>query len=230
MPTNLPEKTSQRQTHFTPKSLNTNVKLDTHKIARYLWIGRGDQHWYRDCQEVFIQLFGEEKLKLVCKLFAATSINTSLKSNITLFRRAFYEIEHGLPTGKYLPNICTQIDRIKAGEPLSGRKINNFANAMAGDKNAVVVDIWIMRAFNMDKRYMRRTGPHEGLERSGGPTDGQYSRIETYIQEEGRKMGLEPREFCAMLWAGVRIDTSGDKRTHYKEILLHKLTNLFNVI
>lgn len=69
------------------------------------------------------------------------------KSNVTLFRR--YEIENDLPVGNYLPNIQDQLRLIRSGQPLSGRKINAFARAMAGDQNAVVVDIWLLRAFDL---------------------------------------------------------------------------------
>lgn len=214
-----------------------------------MWLGRGDINWYSDCQAMFIELFGQEKLQLVCRLFAATSINTSLKANITLFRRAFYEIENGLPIGDYLPNIRQQLQQIREGSPLTGRKINNFANAMAGDKNAVVVDVWILRAFGQDKKYFRRSGEktpdyigalftemwssyplNKGLYRSGGATDRQYTLIEAYIQEQAREMGLEPRQFCAMLWAGIRIQTTGNNQTHYREQLRYQLDNLFKCI
>jgi hypothetical protein len=235
--------------------------MNTSKIARYVWIGRKDFNWYRDCEEVFVELFGRDRLRLVCQLFAATSINTSLKANITLFRKALYEIDNGLPRGKYLPNIQAQIDSIRAGGELSGRKINSFARAMSGDPDAVVVDVWLLRAFDMDKKYFRKSPGLEtnhviidednqeqikysinlgaivdskikkrGLMRSGGASDSQYSKIETYVREEAKAMGIQPRQLSAMLWSGVRIDQSGDKETHYKTLLRDKLINLFNCI
>lgn len=225
--------------------------MDTSKIARYVWIGRKDLNWYRDCEEVFVELFGRERLPLVTKLFAATSINTSLKANITLFRRALYEIDKGLPRSKYLPNIEQQIDQVRAGGELTGRKINSFARAMSGDSEAVVVDVWLLRAFDMDRKYFRNEQPpvlnnqtdiedtkstpyaplwkKRGKFRSGGATDGQYSKIESYCREEARAMGIQPRQMSSMIWAGVRIDQGGDRETHYKTLLRLKMNNLFNV-
>lgn len=207
--------------------------MDSSKIHRYVWIGRKDLNWYADCQHVFEDLFGPDRLELVCKLFAATSINTSLKSNITLFRRALYEIENNLPVGNYLPNIQTQLQHCRAGRPLSGRKISSFARAMAGDPDAVVVDIWLLRAFDEDRRYFRKAKDEEkgrGAMRSGGATDKQYTIIEHWVRTEARAMNLQARELSSMIWAGVRITQSGDTETHYKNILKHQLTNLFNVI
>lgn len=207
--------------------------MDTSKIKTYAEIGSKDLNWYQDTQVVFEDLFGHERLHLVTRIFAATSINTSLKSNITLFRKAYYEIENHLPIGRYLPNIQNQLQRIRTGQDLSGRKIRNYANAMSGDKNAVVVDVWLLRAFGMDKKYFRK--PKEGskargINRSSGPTDRQYTMIEDYIKKLAKKMKLQPRQLSSMIWAGVRITTNGDTETRYDRILKNKLTNLFNMI
>lgn len=206
--------------------------MDTSNIAKYINIGQRDIDWYQGTQHVFEDLFGKEKLQLVCNLFAATSINTALKGNVTLFRRAYYEIENNLPVGRYLPNIQTQLTRVREGKELSGRKIRSFAKAMAGDKNAVVVDVWLLRAFGLDKKYVRKPkgGKGRGLARSGGLTDRQYTMIENFCRELADILGLEPRQVSSMIWAGARIDTNGDTHTRYDHFLKTKLTNLFNVI
>ena len=203
------------------------LNLDVSKMHRYVFLGAKDINWYQDCTDVFIKLFGEEKLPLVCKVFAATSINTSLKANITLFRKAYYEIENDLGVGNYLPNIQKQLRAIRRGEELTGRKIRAFAAAMAGDSNAVVVDIWLLRAFGCDNRYFRNSSQSI---RSGGATEKQFTAIEGWVRQEAYCMKIEPRQLSAIIWAGVRIDQTGDTVTHYKGILERELTNLFNVI
>jgi hypothetical protein len=208
------------------------IILDTSNIDKYIDIGHKDRHWYRDCKQVFIEIFGEDRLSLVCKLFAATSINTSLKSNITLFRRALYEIENDLPIGRYLPNIQQQLLKIRNGEELSGRKIRSFHKCMSGeDPTLCVVDVWLLRAFGQDRKYMRKgNSAHTGYERSGGATNKQYTLIENWIRNYAAELGLMPMELCSIIWAGVRISTSGDRNTHYKTILQNSFNNLFNVI
>jgi hypothetical protein len=207
--------------------------VNANNIPKYVYIGRNDVNWYQECQAVFEQLFGPEKLELVCALFAATSINTSLKSNITLFRKAYYEIENNLPIGRYLPNIQRQLAQVRAGQPLTGLKIDAFRRAMSGDQNAVVVDIHLLRAFEMDSKYFRQTkGKAEGIRRnrSSGATPKQFAEIEKWVREATPSWSVEPRQLSAMIWSGCRISKTGDKETHYKTILKHKLTNLFNVI
>lgn len=207
--------------------------MQTDKIEYYIEKGKKDINWYSECQQVFEKLFGPERLPLVTKLFAATSINTSLKSNIKLFRKALIEIENGMPVGRYLPNIQKQLTKVRAGGELSGPKITSFQRAMSGDKNAVVVDTWILRAFGVNKVYFRQTKGKEkgrGRERSAGTDLKTYRQIEAWITEYAKNINLEPRQVCAMIWAGIRIDKTGDTNTHYKQILVHQLTNLFDVI
>lgn len=213
--------------------------IDTSKIKQYVSIGKRDFNWYQDCSDTFIDLYGEENLTTVCKLFAATSINTSMKGNITLFRRAFYEITHGLPigtTGGYLPIIKQQLENVRLGLPLTGRKINAFSVAMdrlPESHMQVVVDVWLTRAFGVDRKYFRQSkgkAKGVGMDRDAGVSDGLYTIIEEWCRDEAMRMGIEPRQLSAMIWAGVRISTNGDRRTHYKEILRSKAVNLFGVI
>jgi hypothetical protein len=207
--------------------------MNTKNIDNYIRIGSKDINWYEDCQRVFEELFGKEKLELVCKLFAATSINTSLKSNIKLFRKALYEIQNDLPVGNYLPNIKKQLWQIRCGQELTGRKIRAFEKAMSGDINAVVVDTWLLRAFEVDRVYFRQTkGKPEGVgkNRSAGANEKDFKRIERWVRRYAKRNKLEPRQVGAMIWSGVRIATSGDTNTHYKEILCNTMNNLFGVI
>lgn len=235
--------------------MKKQINLDTSRIARYVWIGRKDLNWYQKSTELFIELFGLERLDLVTKLFAATSINTSLKANVTLFRRALHEIENNLPTSDYLPIIMQQLEQIRAGKQLTGRKIRSFARAMLGDPEAVVVDVWLLRAFSQDKKSFRKdplgrvvygslvdyplfdeiyraipeTPNPRGLFRSRGATDGQYTDIENYVRQEARAMGIQPRQLSAMIWSGVRIDQGGDANTSYETVLRNKMQNMFTV-
>lgn len=194
--------------------------MDTSRIVEYINKGERDRYWYADTQKLFERLF-PGRLGLVTNLFAATSINSSLKSNIRLFRRALFEIDRDKPRGVYLPVMAMQIDRIRRGEPLSGRKIRSFAAAMSGDPNAVVVDTWLLRAFDEDRKYYRN-----GSEtyRSGGATDRQYDVIEAYVRDEARRRGLEAREVSSMIWGGIRGGV-----TRYDLLLINQHVTIFDI-
>lgn len=201
--------------------------MNTENISRYVYFGRSDLNWYADCRATLVDLFGEDQLPLITDLLAATSINTSLVSNVTLFRRAYYEIQNGLPVGKYLPNIQAQLTQIRAGTGLTGRKIRSFSEAMRGNSNAVIVDIWLLRAFGEDRLYLRRDS---ALERSGGATDAQYNKIESWVRLEAMYRGLTPVQLGAMIWGGVRREVGRNPQTRYCDFLRYHLTNLYNVI
>lgn len=198
--------------------------MNSNRIAEYIKRGERDRYWYHNTEKLFRELFGDDYLKLVTQLFAATSINSSLKSNIRLFRRALHEIETGAPMGKYLPVMAMQISAIRNGRPMSGRKIRSFAAAMSGDTEAVVVDVWLKRAFDEDDRYGRmRNG--KLLMRSSGASDRVYDIIEYYVRDEARRRGLEPRMVSAMIWSGVRTD----KATRYDDILRYQMFSMFDI-
>jgi hypothetical protein len=72
---------------------------------------------------------------------------------------------------------------------LKGPKTNAFARAIAGDENAVVVDVWMMRAggFGIDS-----------------PNKTQYTEVVEAIKTVANKFGLTPRTTQALIWIMVR--------------------------
>lgn len=74
-------------------------------------------------------------------------------------------------------------------EALRGPKTNAFARAIAGDENAVVVDVWMMRAggFGIDS-----------------PNKTQYTEVTKAIKTVANEFGLTPRTTQALIWIMVR--------------------------
>lgn len=216
--------------------LPLNIFYDGQPI--YIDIGRADKNWYEEHQLLFEKIYGKDRLSLITSLFAATSINSSLQANVRLFRKALHEIENNLPFSSYLPVMLLQLERIRAGEPIKGRKITNFAAALSGNVNAVVVDIWLLRAYEMDRKYSRIKTKLDFISgtlysrkikaRSSGATNAQYNYIEKEVRAKAKELDLEPRQVSAMIWSGVRTARTGNKQTKYKEVLLHQLYNMFD--
>lgn len=193
--------------------------MNTEKIHRYIWLGRNDLNWYEDCERLIEGLYGKQNKRLVALLLAATSINSSMKSNVTLFKKVYAAAKNRKPIPRMLPNIMEQVKNAILYGQLSGRKINSFANAMSGDSQAVVVDIWLLRAFDEDRQYKRHTGPHRGKIRSSGATKRQYDEIEEWVRTEALHMGIQPRQLSAMIWSGTRTAFNGPDLTHYRQVL-----------
>ena len=74
-------------------------------------------------------------------------------------------------------------------EALRGPKTNAFARAIAGDEQAVVVDVWMMRASGI------------GVD---NPNKTQYTEISQAIKEVSAEFGLTPRTTQALIWIMVR--------------------------
>ena len=74
-------------------------------------------------------------------------------------------------------------------DALRGPKTNAFARAIAGDENAVVVDVWMMRAggFGIDS-----------------PNKTQYNEVTEAIKTVANEYRLTPRTTQALIWIMVR--------------------------
>jgi hypothetical protein len=74
-------------------------------------------------------------------------------------------------------------------DALKGRKTNAFARAIAGDQNAVVVDVWMMRAAGCQ---------------NDSPNKTQYEQISRAIVMVAEQFKMTPRSMQALIWILVR--------------------------
>lgn len=74
-------------------------------------------------------------------------------------------------------------------DALKGQKTNAFARAIAGDDNAVVVDVWMMRAAQMP---------------TDSPNKTQYAFVSDAIVDAANMFSITPRTAQALIWIIVR--------------------------
>lgn len=197
--------------------------MDLRNIDKYLIAGEASRFWYQDCELVLKNIFSDN-WKLAAKMLAATSINTSLTSNVTLFKRAWFQYHNDIPLAGYLPVIEKQLGQIKNGTGLTGQKICAFERAMTGDTEAVVVDVWLARAFGVEKRCVRK---ESNLERSGGVTEKTFNNVTAAVREKANEKCLQPREAGAVIWAGIRKQYFPKEKSHYSGYLINSFSTLF---
>jgi thermostable 8-oxoguanine DNA glycosylase len=77
----------------------------------------------------------------------------------------------------------------KGFDALNGQKTNAFAKAIAGDENAVVIDVWMLRALGIEKKT---------------PTQSQYKEMAKAVTLVANKHGMTPRAMQALIWIIVR--------------------------
>lgn len=105
-------------------------------------------------------------------------------------KRKAAEYSQGI-TPKGLRSHVAAADRCVADgfNGLRGLKTNAFARAIAGDRDAVVVDVWMCRAAGLDK---------------DAPTVRQYRAIANAVREVASAYNMEPATMQALLWILVR--------------------------
>jgi hypothetical protein len=74
-------------------------------------------------------------------------------------------------------------------DALKGMKTNAFARAIAGDENAVVIDVWMLRALGIEKKTPNQT---------------QYHAMAKAVTEVATLHGMTPRAMQALIWIVVR--------------------------
>jgi hypothetical protein len=128
--------------------------------------------WYEKAHEALVATFGEEA-DLMAAFIASTSPGNNPSVNLQKALQAYQQYKEGIPfsgVGTYFGDqvVVKNLERAVRGEPLHGLKVWNFCRALQGDQNAVVVDMWMARAF---------------LGKDGKLTDGEYLFVEQLIRE-----------------------------------------------
>jgi hypothetical protein len=70
-------------------------------------------------------------------------------------------------------------------DALKGLKTNAFARAIAGDNDAIVIDVWMMRAAGMQV---------------DSPNKSQYNMLADCVRNIASEHGLTPRTTQALIW------------------------------
>jgi hypothetical protein len=74
-------------------------------------------------------------------------------------------------------------------EALKGMKTNAFAKAIAGDEQAVVIDVWMLRAVGIEKKTPNQSG---------------YNELANAVKTVAFEFGMTPRAMQALIWIVIR--------------------------
>ena len=72
---------------------------------------------------------------------------------------------------------------------LKGMKTNAFAKAIAGDEQAVVIDVWMLRAVGIEKKTPNQSG---------------YNELANAVKTVAFEFGMTPRSMQALIWIVIR--------------------------
>lgn len=108
--------------------------------------------------------------------------------------------------GEALPGLLTRnvavARRILNGERLDditkGPKTKAFAKAIAGDTDAVVIDVHMLHAMGLDDKTLSRVGC--------------YDALSDVVRAAAVRRGLEPSQAQAIIWVVARVDRWSQNR------------------
>jgi hypothetical protein len=193
-------------------------ELNPNKIWFYLQKGMDHKFWYEIESEKIISLLPEFEGLPIIRTFAVTSMTTSIEANVHLAIKALLQMKRKQQIKGFLPAQEIYLNLIREGKDVPGRKIMNFIRALEGDKNAVVVDIWMCRAFDMlNSRILPNGRPY-----FRSPSKTEYDLIENFIVKHSTLIGINPRQFQSMVWSGIKREFGNTKNTTWSNILIKK--------
>jgi hypothetical protein len=145
--------------------------------------------WYHEAQEVAEDVAENlnTSLEIGASIVAAFSPRERWASNVA----KALAFSMGKPVVGLQNNIRMAHNAVGFGfDALKGQKTNAFARAIAGDYNAVVIDVWMIRAAGMDA--------------SKGVNKTQYNELSEAVRVVASEFGITPRTAQALIWIIAR--------------------------
>ena len=140
--------------------------------------------WYLEAQEVAedVAELLSTSLEVGASIVASFSPRERWSSNVA----KSYAFANGKPVSGLSNNLAMATSSITLGfDALKGLKTNAFARAIAGDVDAVVIDVWMMRAANMQ---------------SDSPNKTQYKELSQAVCDVANEFGITSRTAQALIW------------------------------
>jgi len=144
--------------------------------------------WYFEAQEVAEDVAENlgASLEIGASVVSAFSPRERWSSNVA----KALAFSQGKPVVGLSNNIrMAEAARVAGFDALKGLKTNAFARAIAGDTNAVVIDVWMMRAAGMP---------------TDSPNKSQYREVSEAVRNVAAEFGITPRTAQALIWIIVR--------------------------
>ena len=182
------------------KNFLTTNEVSDKKLIAMVFESIEAKNWYRNSFDTINRYFGDNS-ELFIDILSATSPRVSVKYNVIFALRAYNNITSGyevwrkgqIKFGLAHPIIEKNLRRISHGEKLSGRKVNDFRKALLGDGTRVVVDVWMLRVFGLNKK---------------SPCESDYDFIEYKVSKIARLLNMEACEVQACLWVSIKKQSS----------------------
>lgn len=151
--------------------------------------------WYSNAKDFFSPIFGQDYPFFV-GLLSATSprkyVTQNLRHALTIYKH--WKIGNMYAMADYIadlmPALAINVLRVLADRPLSGNKVNAYAENLKGNLEVVTVDIWTAIAYGVQDEKLERNGL--------------YERLAKKVRREAKYRNLKPAEWQAVVWSAIR--------------------------
>lgn len=144
--------------------------------------------WYLDAERIAEQVASNLETTLEVGASVVSAFSPRERWAVNVARAIAYSLGQEVTCLKN--NLVMANNALTLGfKALNGKKTNAFAKAIAGDENAVVIDVWMLRAVGIEKK---------------SPTPKQYDELAEAVTKVAIEKNLTPRTTQALIWIVVR--------------------------
>ena len=144
--------------------------------------------WYFDAESVAREVAANMSLDLDRAACIVSAFSPRERWSVNVRKALAYSV--GLPVAGLTNNVnMADASLVHGFDALKGLKTNAFARAIAGDTDAVVIDVWMCRAANLG---------------TDSPNKTQYNFLADAVRDAAQLFGLTPRTAQALIWIIVR--------------------------
>lgn len=170
-----------------------NTYREIVKMAKPSQIEQATQ-WYADAEAVaheVVSIYKSRGMNVSLEQAASIISAFSPRQRWSVNVRQALRFAHGDEEMRCLPNNLKMAkSALEIGfDALNGKKTNSFARNIAGDENAVTIDIWMMRSAGIPK---------------DSPSKKDYSQLSEAIEKIAMETALTPRTVQALVWIVYR--------------------------
>ena len=150
--------------------------------------------WYADAEAVaheIVDIYKSRNMNVSLEQAASIVSAFSPRQRWSTNVRQALRFAHGDDTMRCLPNNLKMAQRaLEIGfDALNGKKTNSFARNIAGDENAITIDIWMMRSAGLTKDSPNKTD---------------YTQLSNAIEKIAMETAMTPRTIQALIWVVYR--------------------------
>jgi len=140
--------------------------------------------WYVEAESIAREI--SDDVEIGASVIAAFSPRQRWSKNVEHAR----DYMHGFNPRTLGNNLRMAHAALNSGfDALNGLKTNAFARAISGDDNAVVIDVWMMRAAGFE---------------TDSPNKSQYAMASEAVRRIAREKDISPRVAQALIWILIR--------------------------